>query len=81
LVELHDGVDITISDYIRKAFEPTHRIESIESLDDIKKARTYSYPELEPYDLAARKILVGKAGRTLWMVVRPIAKKRHQACA
>ena len=60
LVELHDGVDITISNYIQQAFEPTHNIELIESLDDIKKAKTYSYPELEPYDLAARKRLVGE---------------------
>jgi hypothetical protein len=60
LVELHDGVDITISTYIQRAFERTHQIEMIESLDDIKKARTYSYPELESYDLAARKMLVGE---------------------
>ena len=60
LVEVHDGVDITISTYIQSLFEPTHQIERIESLDDIKKARTYAYPELEPYDLATRKILVGE---------------------
>lgn len=60
LMEVHDGVDITISTYIQGLFEPTHRIEVIESLDDIKKARTYAYPELESYDLATRKILVGE---------------------
>ena len=60
LVEVHDGVDITFSTYIRRLFEPTHRVEVIESLDDIKKARTYAYPELESYDLPTRKILVGE---------------------
>jgi hypothetical protein len=60
LMEVHDGVDITISPTIISLFRPTHRIEVIESLDDIKKARTYLYPELEPYDLATRKILVGE---------------------
>ena len=59
-VEVHDGVDINISSTMRRLFEPTHRIEVIESLDDIKKAKTYSYPELEGYDLAYRKILVGE---------------------
>jgi hypothetical protein len=60
LVEIHDGVDITISTYLQHLFEPTHRIEVIASLDDIEKARTYSYPGLELYDLATRKILVGE---------------------
>jgi hypothetical protein len=60
LMEVHDGVDITISAYIQSVFAPTHRIEIIESLDDIKKAQTYSYPELQSYDLAGRKTLVGE---------------------
>ncbi len=60
LVEVHDGVDITISTCLKSLFEPTHRIEQIASLDDIKKAQTYLYPELEPYDLATRKTLVGE---------------------
>ncbi len=59
-LEVHDGVDINISTLMRKIFEPTHRIESILSLDDIQKAITYSYPELHNYDLAERKILVGE---------------------
>jgi hypothetical protein len=59
-IEVHDGVDINISTLLRNRFEPTHRIESILSLDDIQKAKTYSYPELEKYDLAGRKILLGE---------------------
>jgi hypothetical protein len=60
LMEVHDGVDITISPTIIDLFQPTHQVEVIESLDDIKKARTYVYPELKPYDLSTRKILIGE---------------------
>jgi len=66
LVELHDGVDITISTYIQRLFEPTHCIEVIESLDDIKKARIYAYPELESFDCRPKKCSSEKAGPTLW---------------
>lgn len=60
LIEVHDDVDINISTLLRDRFASTHRIESILSLDDIQKAKTYSYPELQNYDLAGRKILVGE---------------------
>lgn len=60
LVEVHDFIDITISSYIRELFEPTHEIEVIQSLDDIKKAQTYHFEELASYDLAARKKLLAE---------------------
>ncbi|HXI68951.1 MAG TPA: class I SAM-dependent methyltransferase [Verrucomicrobiae bacterium] len=59
-IEVHDDVDINISTMLRNRFEPTHRIESVFSVDDIQKAKSYSYPELENYDLAGRKILLGE---------------------
>lgn len=59
-IEVHDDVDINISTLLQARFAATHRMESILSIDDILKAKTYAYPELEKYDLAGRKILVGE---------------------
>lgn len=60
LIETHDFIDITISDRIRELFETTHNIKVIESIDDIKKARTYDYPEIRGYDLATKKELLAE---------------------
>jgi hypothetical protein len=60
LIEIHDFLNINISSYIHRLFEGTHEIEIIESLDDIKKAKTYYYREIEQYDLATKKILLGE---------------------
>ena len=57
LVEVHDIIDITISSELSSRFERTHKIEIIESIDDIKKARLYRYPELNGYSLAEKKLL------------------------
>lgn len=74
LVEVHDFLDITISSYIRQLFEPTHDIEVIQSLDDIKKAQTYTFDELAPYDLATRKTLLAESRPAImewfWMRAR-----------
>jgi hypothetical protein len=75
LVEIHDFIDISTSSYIWKLFEVTHDILSIESVDDIKKAKTYSYRELEGYDLETRRILLGEYRASimewLYMQARP----------
>jgi precorrin-6B methylase 2 len=57
LVEVHDVLDITISSELMNRFQGTHEIEVIESIDDIKKARLYRYPELERYSLDEKKLL------------------------
>src|SRR5262249_676672 len=51
LIEIHDFVDINISSVLRNRFEPTHDIEVVQSLDDIQKAKTYDYPEINGYGL------------------------------
>lgn len=61
IIEIHDFVDITISSHIRQLFENTHDLEVIQSIDDIKKAQTYWYEELEQYDLETRKILLAES--------------------
>jgi len=39
LIELHDFINISISDDIKKIFSSTHNIKCYESIDDIKKAK------------------------------------------
>ena len=60
LIELHDFIDINISSIIRKQFERTHEIIAIESIDDIKKAQTYSFEELQNCSLQERKQLLSE---------------------
>ncbi len=55
LIETHDFIDITISDRIRSIFAESHVIKIIKSLDDIEKARTYSFPQTEHFDLVTRR--------------------------
>jgi len=60
LVELHDFLDIELSSSIREVFAETHEIHAVKSVDDLEKARTYVYGELEGFDLATRKILLAE---------------------
>ncbi len=75
LVEAHDFVDITISDRVRSLFRQTHDVISITSVDDIIKARTYSYSELETYDLPSRRTLLAERRPTImeWLFMTPKA--------
>ena len=76
LIEVHDMVDITISAQLRTVFQATHDLEIIQSVDDIKKAQTYDYPELAAFNLAQRKILLAEHRATImeWFYFSP----RHQ---
>ena len=60
LVEVHDFVDIEISSILRRRFAGSHDLKVFQSIDDIQKAKTYDYPELAPFDLAARKLLLAE---------------------
>lgn len=60
LVELHDFLDIELSSSIREVFSETHDIHAVKSVDDIEKARTYEYEELDGFDLASRKTLLAE---------------------
>jgi hypothetical protein len=65
LVELHDYVEITISQTIRSRFEKTHEILCVDSIDDIKKALSYDYPELQSYSLPMREQLIAERRPTI----------------
>ncbi len=73
LIEVHDLVDITLSSRLRSVFQATHELEVIASVDDLKKAQTYDYPELAAYDLAQRKILLAeyRASAMEWFYFSP----------
>ena len=74
LIEIHDMKDIEISTTLRQRFAKTHKIETIESIDDIKKALNYSYKELDSYDLATRKILLAENRAAImdWFYLTPL---------
>lgn len=57
LIETHDFIDITISEYIENLFRDTHNIQVIRSLDDITKAKTYSYTEAKGLNIVQREKL------------------------
>lgn len=74
LIEVHDLVDIGISAQLRAAFAATHQLEVILSVDDIKKAQQYEYPELASFDLAERKMLLTewRASQMEWFYFSPL---------
>ena len=76
LVEVHDFIDIEISSLLGKRFQGTHTVESIQSVDDITKAHSYVYEELEGFDLAIRKVLLGETRPSIteWFYMTPRAQ-------
>ena len=77
LIEIHDFVDLEISDTIRRRFEKSHYIEVIPSIDDIKKAQSYSYPEIEKFKPGLKRILLAEHRPTAmeWFYLK--AKSQH----
>jgi hypothetical protein len=60
LIEVHDFIDLEISTVLRKRFEKTHQITVMDSTDDIRKAQTYDYKELETYSLRQKRVLLAE---------------------
>lgn len=54
LVELHDFIDLSISAKIKQRFESTHKIQSVFSVDDLRKAHTYIYPQTDHLPLTTK---------------------------
>ena len=78
LIEIHDFIDIEISSTISQAFQDTHRITVVQSIDDVAKARFYDYEELYDYDLSARKALLaeGRPNIMEWFYLVPNGQGR-----
>lgn len=77
LIETHDFIEIDITKGVLEAFEMTHCCELIESIDDIIKAYTYSYPELEPLDLSERNLILaeGRPRVMRWIFAKSISAR------
>jgi hypothetical protein len=60
VVEVHDGMDLSISSSLHDLFTETHHIEMIDTVNDTRRLREYKYEELEPFDLDTRLVLIGE---------------------
>ncbi len=73
VIEVHDLLDREIATALRERFGPTHDILAIESIDDAKKVRTCSYPELDACDAATLLFLLseGRYATMEWLYLTP----------
>jgi hypothetical protein len=73
IVETHDFIDIDISSRLRDVFLSTHQVRSIKSTDDIEKAHTYRYSQLDRYDTRTRQLILGERRPAImeWLVMTP----------
>lgn len=79
LIELHDFVDMTISETLKQRFAGTHKITMIQSTDDNEKARTYPIAELADYDLNDRRNLLRENRESImeWIFLTPLEIESH----
>jgi hypothetical protein len=73
LIEIHDFIDITISDSLKEVFKDSHDLISVKSIDDIEKAKIYKFPEASQYSLEERKMLFaeGRPAIMEWCLFTP----------
>ena len=57
-------------------FEKTHKITAIDSIDDIRKAQTYDYKELETYSLRQKRLLLAERRPAImqWYYLQPFKR-------
>jgi precorrin-6B methylase 2 len=60
IVETHDFINIEISSKLRDIFSRTHTVHSIKSIDDIEKAHTYQFEQLNPYDTRTKHLILSE---------------------
>lgn len=79
IVEVHDFIDIETSSKLREAFQQTHHIQSIKSIDDIQKAHTYRYSRLEKYDIKTKWLILSerRPGIMEWFVLNSKMRARQ----
>src|SRR5215471_7495102 len=71
IVETHDFINIEISSTLHDIFNRTHQVRSIKSSDDIEKAHTYQYAQLNPYDTKTKRLILaeGRPAIMEWLVM------------
>ena len=74
LIESHDFIDINTTSYLLSCFEGTHKVQIIESKDDILKAYEYDFPELENISLSTKFELLKEQRPTImrWLYATKI---------
>jgi len=74
IIEAHDFIDIDISSCLRASLSGLHHVQSIKSTDDIQKAHTYQYAQLEKYDTKERHLILGERRPAImeWLVATPL---------
>jgi hypothetical protein len=71
LIEIHDNFNINTSFVIKNRFSDTHIVQSIKSVDDMRKAHEYEYSELDGYTLAQRhRLLAERPCQMEWIFLR-----------
>ena len=60
LIETHDFIQIEITKHILDTLSKTHHCQVFESIDDIMKAYTYDFPELDSFSLEDRLRILGE---------------------
>lgn len=72
LVELHDVIDLTITDKILDIFKPTHDVTLVTSIDTIRRAKTFDVPELANLHLETRRrVLTERYAEMDWAFFEP----------
>jgi hypothetical protein len=74
IIETHDFIDINISQHLREVFASTHRVQSVLSVDDIRKAHQYRYEQLAAYDAQQRRMILGERRQAImeWLIMTPL---------
>jgi len=75
LIETHDFIDLNISGNLIGLFSKTHNIQIIKSIDDIEKAKTYSYDETDSLNLDEKLKLFREYRPSImeWLICTPKA--------
>lgn len=73
LIETHDFISLDISTNLTKLFSNTHHIQSIKSIDDIEKAKGYSYEDTAGLSLNEKMSLFRECRPTImeWLICTP----------
>ncbi len=73
IVETHDFINIDISSNVRSVFAKTHHVQSVKSVDDIGRALTYKYAELEKYSTNERRLILSerRPATMEWLIMTP----------
>ena len=73
IIETHDFIDISISNYLTKLFAESHQIKAVSSIDDLQKVKYYDYPELKHLDAEHKREIFAEHRPAVmeWLILKP----------